>query len=261
MTTENHSTEYDFSQLHESFQSLIGNREQMFQILDFLPLPIEVFTPDGLSVFCNRTCVDSFGGKHGDYCVGRYNVLKDPVSDAIFGHEMIERTFRGEYCMWPDIQIPIEDLVERGEIEEKPFEAAFMDVHSFPVWNGDRLAYVVTVFVPKRMYKGLPQVTKAKEYIDSHWLEEFDDDAVASILNLSRASLYRLFKEHIGMTPSDYYRKVKVGRIQEKLQDKSLTVDEAFAACGADSRGWFAKTFKEMTGMTPTEYRKSIDNK
>jgi len=113
------------------------------------------------------------------------------------------------------------------------------------------------MFVPKRIYQGLPQVAKAKEYIDNHWREEFDDDSVAKAVNISSRSLYRLFKQHIDMTPKDYYYKVKLGHLKEKLQDKTLSVAEAFSACGEDSRGRFAKTFKEMTGVTPTEYRNS----
>jgi len=253
------TTEHDFSRLHESFQALIRQPGQMFQILDLLPLPIEVFAPDGLSVFCNRACVQLNGGKEdGSYCVGKYNLLQDPVCDAIFGHENLERAFRGEFYTHTDFQVPIDDLVERGEIEEKPFETAFMDVHMMPIFDGDRLVNVMAVFVPKRMYKGLPQVAKAKEYIDSHWREKFNYGAVSSAANLSRSSLYPLFRQHVGMTLKDYYDKVKLDHIKEKLQDKSLSIDEAFSACGADNRGWFAKIFKGKTGMTPTEYRESI---
>ena len=60
------------------------------------------------------------------------------------------------------------------------------------------------------------------------------------------------------MTPGDYHKKVKVDHIKEKLEDKNLSVKEAFAACGEDSRGWLSKVFKEITGLSPKQYREKL---
>ena len=46
--------------------------------------------------------------------------------------------------------------------------------------------------------------------------------------------------------------------IKEKLADKSLSIKEAFAACGEDSRGWTLRVFKDITGLTPTQFRKEL---
>jgi len=108
------------------------------------------------------------------------------------------------------------------------------------------------------MYQGRQDVVKAKEYIDNHWLDEFDSKAVGKALNISHAHLRALFKQHAGMTMHDYYKKVKVGHVKGKLADRNLSIAEAFTACGEDSRGAFVRTFKELTGMTPTEYRNSF---
>ena len=257
MATANLNPGYDFSQMHESFQALLRNG-QNFQMFDILPTPIEVFAPDGTVVYVNQSCLAFVGLKDASLHIGKYNLLHDPVCDQIFGHERLESAFHGEAVSWFDMPVPIQDVVDRGIIEEKPFESAFMDFHLLPVWDGDRLAYVVGMYHLNRMYQGPPQVAKAKEYIESHWQEAFDYEAVARAANISGASLYRMFNEHVGMTPKDYYHKVKLGHIQEKLQDKTLSVAEAFSFCGVDSQGRAAKIFKNMTGMTPTEYRKSI---
>ena len=44
----------DLDMLTEQFKAFAGNQELMIQLLDMLPIPIEVFAPDGLSIFANR---------------------------------------------------------------------------------------------------------------------------------------------------------------------------------------------------------------
>jgi YesN/AraC family two-component response regulator len=126
------------------------------------------------------------------------------------------------------------------------------------MWDGDKLAFVVCVFIIKRMYQGSPDVAKAKEYIDQHWIDEFNPDEVAKAVNISLSHLRSLFKQHTGETMNDYYKKVKVDHLKEKLADKSLSVTEAFEACGVDSQGWIVRVFKEKTGMSPKEFRNSL---
>jgi YesN/AraC family two-component response regulator len=107
------------------------------------------------------------------------------------------------------------------------------------------------------MYKGRADIVDAKKYIDEHWMDEFDQEALAKAVKVSLSHLRSLFKQHTGETMNDYYKKVKVGHIKEKLMDKNLLIAEAFSLCGEDNRGAFVRTFKELTGMTPSEYRNS----
>jgi AraC-like DNA-binding protein len=118
--------------------------------------------------------------------------------------------------------------------------------------------FTICIYIAKNVYTGRTEINKAKEYIDNSWLEAFDGKAVARAANVSPSHLYALFRSNTGMTINDYYKRVKVEHIKEKLADENLTIAEAFSFCGADSRGGFSKTFKELTGMTPTEYRNSL---
>jgi transcriptional regulator GlxA family with amidase domain len=157
-----------------------------------------------------------------------------------------------------DFSAPIEDLVDRGVIEEKPYETVLMDVYLYPIQNDGELAYVVCVFIVKNLFQGKRDLTRAKEYIEAHWRDAFDKIAIAESINLSVRQLYYLFKEDAGTTPHDYYKKCKVGHIKEKLADKDLTITEAFAACGESSRGSFSRIFKETVGLSPSQYRASL---
>ena len=152
----------------------------------------------------------------------------------------------------------MQDFLDRGIVKEKPYEAALADITLYPVWDDDKLAYVVNLMIIRSVYQGNPIVAKATEYIDSHWMDEFDACAIAKTVCTNPKYLNVLFKQNTGMKLSDYYKKIKVDHIKEKLLDKNLFITEAFSLCGGDNRGTVGRTFKELTGMTPKEYRESL---
>jgi len=236
MNNESHTPDNDFSKLSESFKGLLGSPEMMFQFLDILSQPIQVFDPDGTLIFSNKVFLDFNGIEYPSAAIGKYNLLRDPVCDALFGHETLVRGFRGETIICRNIPAPIDDLVNRGFVKEKPFETAYLDASLLPIFNGDKLAYVINTFAINRIYQGLPEVARAKEYIDSHWLDKFDAHAVAKAVNVSYSTMAPIFRQQTGMTLQDYYQQVKIDHIKEKLGDKSLTIQQVFNACGADSR-------------------------
>ena len=243
----------------QSFQMLLEDKELVFQFIDRLPIPMEIFAEDGTSVFINRAMMEWLNIPEMNLITGKYNLLNDPVCNDQMGlRDSIQRAFHGEAVVDYDVSAPVQDLVNRGVVEEKPFEKSFTDFYLYPVKKGDKTVFVIFVCIVKKLYYGRPDLAKAKEYIDTHWLEGYDPEVVADSVNISVTQLYKIFKEHTGMTPGDYYKKTKVERIKEKLADNNLSIKEAFAACGEDSQGRIARVFKKIIGMSPSEYRKSI---
>jgi len=242
----------------QSFQMLIENKELAFQFMDMLPVQIEIFTPDGTAIYCNHAALEFNKIPDANLIIGKYNVLKDPVLNDQMGlHDSIHRAFKGE-TINGTYSPPVQDLIDRGIIDEKPFESATLDFYFYPIKKAKKLIYVVSVCIVKNLYQGRADVARAKEYIDIHWQDEYDPNKTAKSVNMSVTQLYKLFKQHTGMTPGDYHKKAKVDHIKEKLKDKNLSIKAAFAACGEDSRGWIARVFKETTGMTPSQFRKKL---
>ena len=247
-----------FSMLSEPFKALIGNEKLNYQLLDMLPTPIEIFAPDGMSIFTNRACMEMNGGKDANLLVGKYNLKNDPVCLEILGRETIDKIFMGESVTIADFPAPIHDVVDRGVIDEKPWEAATMDIFCLPILDGDTFVCTICFFTIKNMYHGKPEIVDTKKYIDEHWLDEFDENDIAKAVNVSPSYLRSLFRNNAGTTMYDYYQSVKITHIKEKLTDKNLSIAEAFSFCGVDSRGRYGKTFKQLTGMTPREYRDTL---
>ena len=248
----------DLEKLSEPFKALIGNQGLNYQLLDLLPVPIEIFTPDGMLIFSNRAWLELNNVPDASYVVGKYNLKDDPVCLEILGQENIDIFLRGESGSFSGFPVPIKDLENRGVIGEKPFEAATMDIFCLPLWDGDTFVCSIMFFTVTNMYYGRADIIKAQEYIKEHWQDDFDLDKIAQSVSLSRRHFQRIFKEVTGKTPMEYYQNEKIEKIQEKLLDDSLSVEQAFAACGVGAHGTYSKLFKEKTKMSPSEYRKKM---
>lgn len=245
-----------------SFQSAFGNEDLLFQIVDLFPMPIEIFSPDGTTVYANRAFLEEYNISGLEQIIGNYNILEDPVvNDELGLREYVSRAFQGETLSVSDIKVPFNDMSSRYETRNSDFDiqAMYKDITSFPIWDQKKnITYIVNVFVTTRMYQGRSDIAKAREYIETHWKEEFSMDKVASAINLSRYHFARLFKKHTAMTPYSYYQDVKIRMLKQTLCDKSTSISQAFAACGVDYNGNYARLFKEKVGMTPSQYRKTL---
>ena len=233
----------------------------MYQLLDLHPTPIEAFAPDGIAIFINRACLELNNIPDAGFVVGQYNVKTDPMMIRILGQDNLDKVFRGETWSFSGFPAPIQEVVDRGITDGKPFEAATMDLYCFPIWDGDIFVCTICFFYVNNMYQGRSDMAKAREYIEVHWHDEFDVDNLAHTVNLSKRHFQRIFKEVSGYTPIEFYRKIKLEKIQEKLLDGNLSVEQAFDACGVGSRGTYLNLFKEKFKMTPSEYRKTHKKK
>ncbi len=250
------------NQILASFQSVFGNEEMLFQVAELFPVPIQIFSPDGMTVFASRAVLEMWNISDPSQIVGKYNLRKDPVVNERLGlSEHVRRVFEGETVLVPDVKVPLGDFANWYQARNPDYsvESMYTDILNFPIRDVEgKITHIVSVFVTTRIYPGKSDIAKAKEYIENHWLEEFDMARIAAAASLSRYHFARLFKKHTGMTPYSYYQDMKVKKLKQALRDANLSIAEAFLSCGVDYNGNFAKVFKDKVGMTPSQYRKTI---
>ena len=251
------NTPNELEKLSEPFKALIGNAWLNYQLLEMHPIPIEIFAPDGTVIFANRALLELNGIPDANLLVGKYNLKNDPVCLKILGQDVMDKIFNGEAVSIPDFPVSIQAVVDRGITDGKPFEAATMDMFLLPLWDGDVFTCTICFATVKNMYKGRADIVKAQKYMDEHWGDEFDLDKTAQAVNLSSRHFRRIFKEVTNSTPIEYYQNLKIKKIQEKLLDESISVEQAFADCGVDFHGAYFRLFKEKVKMSPSEYRKN----
>lgn len=235
--------------------------QDLFSVLELFPIPMEVFSPDGVSLFVNQAFVDFFQ-IHAEEIVGKLNILEDPYINHKLGlSDYLRRVFAGEILSFYDLKAPFEEIGNRyTSAQSRPAESdMYQDIACLPLRSeDDSVACIVASFMTKRIYQLRLDAMKAKEYIDAHWHDDFDLDRIAKAVGMSRHHLARLFKKFIGMPPYSYYQEGKIEKIKDALRDPRLSISEAFASCGADYSGGLAEAFKRKVGMTPTQYRKAL---
>lgn len=97
-------------------------------------------------------------------------------------------------------------------------------------------------------------VQRMQDYICGH----LEDDITLS--DLARASLYspwysyRLFRLHLGITPADYIRRLRLSRSALRLKSGECRITDAALDLGFGSVDGYIRAFSREFGMTPGEY-------
>lgn len=99
------------------------------------------------------------------------------------------------------------------------------------------------------------QVRRAKDWMDAHYAEALDVDALAAVACCSRYHFTRSFTAAYGESPKAYLTRRRIERAQDLLRSVNVTVTEVCVAVGFSSLGTFSRRFAEITGESPSEYR------
>jgi transcriptional regulator GlxA family with amidase domain len=78
---------------------------------------------------------------------------------------------------------------------------------------------------------------------------------IATQSGVSQRQLQRLFRRHLGMTPTQYFLKARLQRARHLLQFSTLSVTEIAIATGFASISHFTRRYTELYGRTPTVER------
>jgi transcriptional regulator GlxA family with amidase domain len=81
--------------------------------------------------------------------------------------------------------------------------------------------------------------------------------SVAEHVTLSRRQLERLFRQHTGLSPAQFYMDLRVSRAHALLNETALSVAEIAAATGFANSSQLSQRFKARYGSSPGAYRKS----
>ncbi len=245
------------------FESLYENRQLFLEIFRHFPYPMHICAADGTMLLANEAFLEFARISNPEKLYKNHNIILNPNLERWKVKDFVLQAYKGEVVHAYDVKVPHQEIVERlGDDNELVFGSLYQDITAFPIFDdNNHLEFIITIFITSRYYHDKEEIIKGKEYIDSHWKEEFDIDKLADIVHMSRYHYTRLFKQHTGITPYNYYQDVKLSKLKEKLCDTSLTIAQAFAECGADYNGNFAKIFRQKTGMSPSQYRKMISEK
>ena len=110
------------------------------------------------------------------------------------------------------------------------------------------------------IYDAVPQsfMDKLDFYISKNIKDpDFDVEALATCMHLSRSSLFRRIKAETGYNISEYLKEKRLVVAIELINSGQTNVEELSLSCGFNSSSYFCKCFKAKYGVPPKEYIKS----
>lgn len=96
----------------------------------------------------------------------------------------------------------------------------------------------------------------ALEYIERNYCDcTLSVTTLADAVGFSVPYLSRLFKAHIGMSPSKYIIELRMRKACTMLDSNSFSISEIASATGYNSPFYFSNEFKRHVGISPSRYQ------
>lgn len=93
------------------------------------------------------------------------------------------------------------------------------------------------------------------QYIQEHYAEPLDLNALAQLYGTSVSYFSRAFKQHFGAAPMTFVNEVRMHYARLFLTTTEMKIQEISGHCGFDKMEYFCYVFKKTEGCTPSQYR------
>lgn len=83
---------------------------------------------------------------------------------------------------------------------------------------------------------------------------DYNIDAIAENLGLSRSAFFKKLKSLTGLAPVDLVKEIRLNKSIELLKNTDMTISEIAFTVGFKEAGYYGKCFRKKYNQTPTEY-------
>ena len=104
-------------------------------------------------------------------------------------------------------------------------------------------------------------VARAKRYIENNFTRPCDLAQIAGHIGLNPRYLLRLFKQHMGVTPTRYLWRLRAEKGIYLLHHSRLSINQIADQCGFQSPHHFSRHIKEYYGASPSKLRANTRNR
>ena len=83
---------------------------------------------------------------------------------------------------------------------------------------------------------------------------DFNIDAIATTIGLSRSAFFKKLKSLIGLAPVDLVKEIRLNKSVELIKNTNMSISEIAFAVGFKDSGYYSKCFRKKYNQTPREY-------
>lgn len=119
------------------------------------------------------------------------------------------------------------------------------------------MAYLVSEradHAPEHSNPGIDHLQHACDYIAEHYRESLSIEQLALQLGLCRSQLYRIFKQHTGLSPQRYLMEFRIRQACNLLANEHLSVKVTALSVGFNDPLYFSTVFRQFMGISPKDY-------
>jgi len=87
---------------------------------------------------------------------------------------------------------------------------------------------------------------------------DYSAEMAAKDLSVGYSWFRKIFKNHTGLSPGQYYIQLKIERAKELLNNPEIPIKEIAYELAFQNYFYFSTLFKKKTGLTPSDYRKRM---
>lgn len=99
--------------------------------------------------------------------------------------------------------------------------------------------------------------SKAVSFLQHNYERSIKIGHLASLLNIDRSYLHRLFIEQSGLSPKQFLTNIRLERAKQLLLDSDLNIKNIAYSVGFEDPGNFSKLFKQEIGISPTDFKRN----
>jgi AraC family transcriptional regulator len=90
------------------------------------------------------------------------------------------------------------------------------------------------------------------------WIEQVSLRTAARMAGVHETHFSRAFRQHVGMTPSEFRWRARVRRASSLLLESATPLAHVAAACGFSDQSHLTRAFADRIGLTPAAYRRTF---
>lgn len=122
----------------------------------------------------------------------------------------------------------------------------------FPIIAGWRL---IDAMAPKSAPQSVAE--SARHVIDHEYMSELNVEELASVVGVSRSTLFRQFRHQYGQSPKQYLDDVRLRKAMDLLRRTSSSIKEVARFAGFRDSNYFCRVFRKTTGLPPLLWKKA----
>lgn len=237
----------------QDYSSLVFDRHELEQPHNPYDQEVREFASieQGNLEMLKKSLLEDYTGKIGTLA---YDEIRNTRNRCIVVITLASRAaIRGGVL--PEIAFSMSDVFIR-KIEEVSDTVVLLNMmHQFEFKYAEMVAQLNAQKTGRPHKNQNPRVDRCKDYIFKHLHEKIRVQDIADELYLNTNYLSEIFRQHEGVTITDFILREKVNLTKNLLSYSPYSYSEIAAYLGFSSQSHLGKVFKKHTGMTLRQYR------